>query len=186
MPPLLHQKPATKSSWSDPTSDAEAHARAAGRARYNRDRQFAALIRRNMVVRRFMQLDAGWGAKAQIAREFNVARSTVTRDIRNWSGEQEALCPTCLRPVRMDDWNRLTEARKHRYVEDPLSDAAHARRAAVEAIREELPRVLADLHVFINEPEDDDDEGDEHRSVFLPSIVLADMVERVADGLEAA
>jgi hypothetical protein len=184
---LFDHKPATKVLWSEPTSDAEVHARAAGRARYNRDRQFAALVRRNYVVRRFMELHAEYGAKAQIAREFGVARSTVTRDIRNWSGEQMALCPTCLSAVRNDDWDIITEARKHQYVENPLSDAAHARRAAIEAIREELPRVLADLHVFINEPEDEeDDEDDPHHSIFLPRVVLADMVDRVSGGLAAA
>jgi hypothetical protein len=186
MPSLFDHKRTTKPSWSDPTSDAEAHARAAGRTRYNRDRQFAALVRRNYVVRRFMELHAEYGAKAQIAREFGVARSTVTRDIRNWSGEQQALCPTCLRPVRMDGWDALTEARKHQYVENPLSDAAHARRAAIEAIREELPRVLADLWIFVNEPEDDEDDEDPHHSIFLPSVVLADMVDRIAGGLKAA
>jgi hypothetical protein len=184
MHPLLDHKRTTKVLWSDPTSDAEVHARAAGRTRYNRDRQFAALFRRNMVVRRFMELHAERGAKAQIAREFNVHRSTVTRDIRNWSGEQQALCPTCLSVVRNDDWDIITEARKHKYVEDPLSDAAHARRAAIEAIREELPRVLADIHVFINEPEDEED--DPHHSIFLRSVVLADMVDRVSQGLAAA
>jgi hypothetical protein len=36
----------------------------------------------------------------------------------------------------------------------PISDAALARHAAVDAIRDELPRVLADIGVFINDPDD--------------------------------
>jgi hypothetical protein len=64
------------------------------------------------------------------------ARSTVTRDIRQWSGEQMSLCPMCLSAVRNDDWDILTEARKHQYVENPLSDAArdaHGRDRGCEA-----------------------------------------------------
>jgi len=46
-------------------------------------------------MRRYLELDCMPGAKAQIAREFKVARSTIARDIRQWSGDQVRLCPTC-------------------------------------------------------------------------------------------
>jgi hypothetical protein len=190
MEPLLGHKRTTNAAWSRPVSDAEAHSRAGGRARCNRQRELEAFSRRNRVLRRYIEMNAAPGAKAQIAREFGVHRSTVTRDIQRWSGEQSLLCPTCLTPIRGDDCDRIIEARQQPHVDDPLSDAAQARRAAIKAIRAELPRVLADLNAFIVDDDTHDvhdvhDEGDD-RPVYLPRVVIADMVAGVASGIAAA
>jgi hypothetical protein len=188
MAPLRGYKRTTTSTsrWSEPVSDAEAHARACGRARYNRERQIHAIIRRNLVVRRYLELECAHGAKALIAREFNVARSTITRDIRQSSGDQVQLCPTCFRPTRNDDWDWITEVHKGQHVENPLTDAAHARRAAIRAIRDELPRVLADLGVFISDPDDEDPAASTPRAIVLPSEMLERMVTEMAQRTKAA
>ena len=186
MQPLLSPKRTTLSAWSDPVSDSEAHRRAGGRARYNLDCQLDAMLLRPLVVRRYIELNAAYGAKAQIGREFHLHRSTVGRYIRQWSGEEMSLCPTCFSPVCIGDWNLLTEARKEQHVENPLSDAANARRAAAKAIREELPRVRADLHVFINDPDDEDPDDPAPRAVYLRSPILDAMVQRLAEHIKAA
>jgi hypothetical protein len=163
------------------TSD---HGTSTAEVLYNFERQLAATFRRNMVVRRFMEMYAAPGAKAQIAREFGVHRSTVTRDIALWSGEQvSSLCPTCFRPVSNADWKWIAEARKHPTAENPLSDAAEARRAAIKAIREELPRVLADLDLF------EDDDGSEPTNDgprLIPPKTINDIATRVADRATSA
>ncbi len=182
MAPLPGHKRTTTSTsrWSNPVSGAEANARAGGRARYNRERQFRAIVRRNFVMRRYMELDCMPGAKALIAREFGVARSTITRDIRQWSGDQISLCPTCFRPTRNDDWDWISQVHKGQDVENPLTDAARVRRAAIRAIRDELPRVLCDLGVFINDPDDEDPADGTPHAVVLPSEKLELMVTEMA------
>jgi hypothetical protein len=183
MAPLRRRKRTTKSTlgWSDPVSDAEAHARACGRARYNQERQFRAVIRRNLVMRRYLELDCKPGAKAQIAREFKVARSTITRDIHKWPGDQVRLCPTCFRPTLNDDWDWIVEVHKKKpHIENPFHYAAQARRDAIRAIRDELPRVLADLGVFVNEPEDKDLDAGTPHAIVLPSEMLTRMVQEIS------
>ena len=53
------------------------------------------------------------GAKAAMARELGVHRSTVTRDwqkiFRAWEVE---ICPTCLSPVEMARWDRLAYTKR--------------------------------------------------------------------------
>src|SRR5438477_5943500 len=109
MQPLLGTKSATTSPWSNSVYNPEAHARAGGRARYNRERQLLATVRRAWVVRRYVELNATRGAKAQIAEELQVHRSTITRDVRRWSGEQASLCPTCFQAVPNDQWDLIFE-----------------------------------------------------------------------------
>jgi hypothetical protein len=108
---------ARNSSWSEPVSDDVAHRRAGGRARYNRDRKVNAYLRRLREIERWGELlkNGGLGlyehgAKAAMARELGVHRSTVTRDFqaifRAWELE---ICPTCLTPVETARWDRLEE-----------------------------------------------------------------------------
>jgi len=119
------------------------------------------------------------GAKAQIAREFKVARSTITRDIRQWSGDQYRLCATCFRPTLNDDWDWIIEVQKKElHVENPLHYAAQARRDATRAIRDELPHVLADLGVFVNDPDDEDPTAGTPHAVVLPTSGSRDMRRR--------
>ncbi len=113
-------------------------------------------------VRRSKQAGCAPVAKAPIAREFDVAHSTITRDIREWSGDQIQLCPTCFRPTRNDDRDSIAEVHKKRRVENPLTDAANSRRAAIRARRDELPRVRADLGVFVNDRDDEDPTDGSH------------------------
>ena len=67
VPPLSGPKSATTVDWSAAFSDAEAHARADSRARYNHRLQIEAVFRRNRVVRRYVELNAAPGAKEERA-----------------------------------------------------------------------------------------------------------------------
>jgi len=135
--------------WTDRVPDREAHARAGGRARYNRDRKLRAALRCSLVVRRYIELDAAPGAKAQIAREWGLHRSTITRDIQRWCGDTDWWCPTCTRPLSNDEWKVLARVRAEHHVPDPRTDESQARMTAIRAIRAELPRVLAELDIFV-------------------------------------
>jgi len=61
-----------------------------------------------------------------------------------------------------------------------------ARRAAIRAIRDELPRVLADLGVFVNEPDDEDPDAGTPHAIVLPSEMLTLMVKEIAKRTQAA
>ena len=161
--------------WTDRVPDAVAHARAGGRARYNHERQLLAAARMPLVVRRYMELHAAPGAKAQIAREWNLHRSTITRDIQRWSGIEAWQCPVCLQLVRHDDWIARVEVRDRELPDNPLSDANQDRMRAISAIRAELPRVLADLNIF----EADDGAGSSYDPE-EPRIVLAELMDDIA------
>jgi len=187
--PLPDHKCATTSTsrWSNHVSGAEAHARAGGRARYNRERHFRAIIRRTFAICRYFELDGLPGTKAQIAREFKVARSTITRDIHQWFGDQTQLCPTCFRPTCSDNWDWIIEAhKKQQHVENPLAGAAQARRAVTRGIRDELPRVLADIGVFVNDPDDEDPTAGTPAAIVVPSEMLTLMVKEIAKRTQAA
>src|SRR5438132_11335174 len=60
---------------------AEVAARAGGRRRYNSVRQFNSTLRRAQVIELAKEHGLGRGARAQIARELGVHRSTITRDL---------------------------------------------------------------------------------------------------------
>jgi hypothetical protein len=136
-------------------------------------------------VRRYFELGAAQGSKAKIAEEFGVHRSTITRDIRRWTDEEDWQCPTCLQPVPSHLVDLIVAARRGQHVDSPFTSAAQVRRAAITAIREELPRVLAELSIF----EDDDGPG-EDIDPDAPRLVLADLMDdittRVADRAVAA
>jgi hypothetical protein len=66
--------------------------------------------------------------------------------------------------------------------EGVLSDSAQVRRNAIKAIRDELPRVLAELGIFVDDPDDDTEDAD----VFLPNTMLDEMAEGVVDRATAA
>jgi hypothetical protein len=100
--------------WSDPVTNDEAHARAAGRRAYNSTRQFKAMMRTGEVVR--LLSERGWsrGVQAEIARELGVHRSTVTRDIQRALFAHSRPCPTCKQWVSDKQWDRLRKEREGR------------------------------------------------------------------------
>jgi len=71
-----------------------------GRRRYNRQRQFAAHLRRMQVT---ILLRRGLG-QAEIARQLEVSRSTISRDARKLYelAREERICPVCGQPARFD------------------------------------------------------------------------------------
>lgn len=102
---------ARNSSWSNPTSDDEAARRAAGRARYNSVRQLNAMVRRGMLVDDWRQMARNggslfdYGARARLAKEFGVHRSTITRDLAILKTDLWLVpCPTCSSPVKVSGW----------------------------------------------------------------------------------
>jgi DNA invertase Pin-like site-specific DNA recombinase len=103
--------PTAASSWSAPTSTSEAHRRAGGRRKYNSVRRFRADMRRVEVQKLFAEYGFAHGARSRIARELNVHRSTVSRDVRKlWAPEGET-CPTCERWMADKQWAKLEEDR---------------------------------------------------------------------------
>jgi hypothetical protein len=71
-----------RSRWSEPTSDDEAHARAAGRRRHNALRRFRAQLRRVQVLNLAGELGGFHpGVQAQIARLLGVSEATISRDV---------------------------------------------------------------------------------------------------------
>jgi DNA invertase Pin-like site-specific DNA recombinase len=106
--------PTAASSWSAPTSGSEVHRRAAGRTKYNSVRRFKADLRRVEVQKLFAQYGFARGARARIARELGVDRSTVSRDIRRlWAPDGET-CPTCERMMTHREWKQLEDDRPPR------------------------------------------------------------------------
>jgi hypothetical protein len=81
---------------------------------------------------------------------------------------------TCFRGLSNDEWQLVAEIRKHMHVADPLSEESQVRFATVDAIRDELPRVLADLNVFV------DDEDISTVADDSPRLVLAEVVDEMA------
>jgi hypothetical protein len=83
--------------WSAPTSTDEAHARAAGRRRYNGVRQAQAQLRRALVLH--LVIDYGGlhrGVQAKIARDLGVSEATISRDLRGiLAPTKRARCPLC-------------------------------------------------------------------------------------------
>ena len=99
------------STWSAPVSDHEAHARSAGRNRYNSQRTFDAMMRSAQVIRMLRERGCGRGVKAQIARELGVARSTISRDVMRALSPTSQPCRTCQRPMSVKHWERLNKER---------------------------------------------------------------------------
>lgn len=71
----------SRAEWHQPTSTAEAHARANGRAAYNAARKRAADAQARAIVTRLVQLGPVRGAQAQVAREHGVSKATVSRSL---------------------------------------------------------------------------------------------------------
>jgi hypothetical protein len=86
-----------RAAWSAPTTTEEAHARAAGRRRYNSLRRLRAELRRVEVLR--LLAAAGGlhrGVQVSIARQLNVSEATISRDLRGiLGGVEPRRCPLC-------------------------------------------------------------------------------------------
>jgi hypothetical protein len=99
--------------WGEPVSGDEAARRAGGRRRYNAWRKFRAEYRRMELVRLLrvqgglVRRKDGWpdarigalGNQAALARQLNVSRSTICRDVQALLREIRP-CPTCGAGVR--------------------------------------------------------------------------------------
>jgi hypothetical protein len=82
--------------WADPTSDAEAVARAGGRRRHNATRRARAELRRAEVARLLAVLGLRHGTQAVIARRLGVSKSTISRDLTAlFRGSRPRRCPLC-------------------------------------------------------------------------------------------
>lgn len=68
--------------WSDSTDFDTVCRRAAGRRAYNARRKFLAALRLADVARLLVKHGgvSAWGARARVARELGVSRSTISRD----------------------------------------------------------------------------------------------------------
>jgi hypothetical protein len=96
-----------RSNWSAAT-DPDTAARRAGRRRHNKLRKLAAISRSMKVLELLDTVSPGRGAKAQIARQLGVHRSTITRDIqRVLNVARGRYCPFC---VARRNRERLAEA----------------------------------------------------------------------------
>lgn len=69
--------------WSKPVTDSEAHRRAGGRLRYNRQRQGQAFLRGLNV---FLSFHYSGRPPAEIAVQEQVSLATVYRDLEKWGG----------------------------------------------------------------------------------------------------
>ena len=87
----------SKQGWTEPTSTAEANARAGGRARYNGWRQTRAKLRQAEVARLIAEMGGLHpGVQAAVARRLGVNESTISRDIRAiFNGARPRECPFC-------------------------------------------------------------------------------------------
>src|SRR5688500_16409873 len=100
--PAPHRERSVKS-WTTWVSTDEAHRRAAGRRRHNRQRQAAAQARRDQ-VRALVQR---WGltpaTRVKLARMFRVSRSTIDRDLKALADAPPLppVCPTCGLPTSL-------------------------------------------------------------------------------------
>ena len=106
--------PTVASSWSAPTSTSEVRRRAGGRRKYNSVRRFKADLRRVEVEKLFAAYGFTRGARARIARELGVNRSTVSRDIRRLWAPGGQTCDTCERWMDDKNWEQLQEDRPPR------------------------------------------------------------------------
>jgi DNA-binding CsgD family transcriptional regulator len=87
---LIHTRVVgTCTNWSAPVAADVAYRRAAGRRAINARRRYAAAKRQAEVVRLVGERGMGCGAQAEIARQLQVHRSTVCRDLRQVFGHME-------------------------------------------------------------------------------------------------
>src|SRR4051812_13374361 len=87
---------------------------AAGRRRYNKRRQMRAECRRLMVARMLRTHPLSErGTRALIARELNVSRATISRDI-NRMVRLATGCPECRGPLLDEAWLSEVSSENHR------------------------------------------------------------------------
>ncbi len=66
----------------------QAHRRAGGRRRYNKERQALAFMRRMLILHHLFTHGCPPGTLSALASELGVARSTISRDVRRLLGYQ--------------------------------------------------------------------------------------------------
>jgi hypothetical protein len=123
---------------------AEVVARAGGRRRYNSLRQFNATLRRAQVLELAKERGLGRGARAQIARELNVHRSTITRDLHAVLYGRDRACPTCHTALPLKQWKQLAEVDGEGFDGDPRGEASDEV-VARDAVENVLPDILSRL-----------------------------------------
>lgn len=89
------------------------------------------------------------GALARIARELDVARSTITRDVQAVVEINQHPCPTCSTVIDDRAWERI--ARERAVDVDPLSADGQAEIRAQRAVGEALPSILVAVGFWIDE-----------------------------------
>lgn len=98
--------------WQTWVTTDEAHARAAGRRRHNKQRQQAVQVRRQEVERLLQRWGLSAAAKVQIATLLGVSLRTITRDLHALQARPPLpiICPMCGLPSRLDvDASSLTD-----------------------------------------------------------------------------
>jgi hypothetical protein len=105
-----------RSSWGESVSTDEAHARFAGRRRYNAVRQLHATLRRHQFAE-LLQAAGGIspGVQARIAAHLGVSRATISRDVRAiLRGLPSPTCPCCgaLRAGALDRLEKLLASKQ--------------------------------------------------------------------------
>jgi hypothetical protein len=98
--------------WTTWVATPEAHARASGRRRYNKQRQQAAQARRVQVEGLLQRWGPSTAAKVKMARLLRVSVRTIDRDLHALQDRPPVpvICPTCGLPSRLDlDPSTLTD-----------------------------------------------------------------------------
>ena len=85
-------------SWSEPTSWSEACRRSSGRRAYNRRRQLAAAVRREVIVKHLRQTGLRHGIQVELSRRLQVSKSTISADIRRLLARPAELIAQARRP----------------------------------------------------------------------------------------
>jgi len=171
-----------KNTWHNPTSTAEAIARARGRARYNSKRHLEAVVRRAAVLHLYLKFGGERGAQSRIAKILGVDRSTVCRDLRVAISVNSHPCPTCKTRISIAKWKRLGKEGAINRGLDPRSVAGQAEILAADVVNELVPRLLADLGFFVSDDGHLEHEDGEPLPDSAPT--LGDVVARAQEALK--
>jgi hypothetical protein len=89
--------------WRAPKSWDEVCRRAAGRRRYNAERQVGVMVRRWRVLELVKQTGLVSGAQRRMAKELGVSEATISRDIDAML-PLAMFCPCCMSLVAREGW----------------------------------------------------------------------------------
>lgn len=173
-------------SWSAPATSEVVQRRAAGRNQYNSLRRFRRDRRRIEVAKLLCKYGVGRrGVQTRIADELGVSLPTIHRDVHALLEPTTLECPSCRRPMAMTRWKAL-KRRGDRGLGDLESGSSASLRTKIlasEMAIDLLPRVLADLGLYVN----DDDRLEHENGRPLPSTAptLSEVTRRAEEALRA-